>query len=281
MKGRIELTYELGATIATNNFENVKPKCSATVILENGDGKVDIITEWKRLRDQAHYLIAIDKNKVRAERIQREYENISLIENPANQNHYPRVSDIINPHGFTWMEAAELEQYSARGTIVHHLIAWFLRTGEWLDPREVATLQEMLHVMDKGSKGLRVEDVKYKEFFEKYRKDFEWKNAEIEVRFFNDEYFYTGQPDLARGFYKGRPAIFDYKSGAIDKPKYFKQVAAYYYAVYGNLDGLGVICPLNTSTKAGFSAPIVCNNLGHFFKRFLHDRRNFRKLFDI
>jgi hypothetical protein len=124
--------------------------------------------------------------------------------------------------------------------------------------------------------------VKYREFFDKHGKDFEFgEGAQIEQRFFNEEHWYTGQPDAADAFYRGRDAVSDFKSGAIDKDKCFKQISAYYYGVYGNLNGLGVICPLNTGTKAGFSAPIVCNDLAFYFDRFLQDRRRFRKLFDI
>ena len=86
------------------------------------------------------------------------------------------------------------------------------------------------------------------------------------------------KPDVIPCLYRGDSCVLDFKSGVIDKPKISRALGAY---SVDDLTRKGVIAPLKTKTEAGFSKPIVIDNLKYWFGRFLKDRAEFRKLFGV
>jgi len=280
-KRTVEVAYSLGSKIPLGDYENINPIFSVKETLElEGKETFDKKACFKDFKRLLKGLIATEREEAKIDFIERLHSNILFHTNPEDKRRYPSVTSIISPYGIPakYVSPEDLNQHAALGKIVHHVIAHYLREMEWINPRSVIELQEEFLILDGGTKDLRLEDVKYKEWFAKYCKDFNFNGSRIEQRFFNKEHFYTGQPDVIPCLYRGESCVLDFKSGSIDKAKFSRQIAAY---SADDLTRKGVIAVLKSDTKDGFSKPVVIDNLEYWFGRFLIDRAAFRKLFGV
>lgn len=277
---KIEVGSEYGGVIAVGDYENKKKKYFETIYADIAEGE-DPKKCLKELRDFLHNSqegdFALLWNKTKAELLQKQTLDIKFREHQSKK--WPRVSSIIG-WSVNWnMPEHEIAQYGARGHLTHKMIEYYTQNEIWLELKELVEkfpeLRDDAALMFRGNLGLTLEDLSYKEFFEKYWKDFEIEETEKII--FNEEHFYTGQID-AIGKFQGKKSIIDWKTGGYE----MKQLAA-----YAKADGIEsieqlVVCPVGKNdNKSGIKKPIICDNIKAEFDKFLKDRREFRERFGI
>ena len=203
----------------------------------------------------------------------------------------PSVTTVLHPFGIDYPEHL-LNQYAARGTLVHKQVEIFLRTGKWYPPeslprkadheKERDELFKALDSLTQGSLGLKTVDCNFRGFYKEFRKRFTFNNLEIESH--NTKHAYCGRFDC-HGTYKGQPAIIDFKTASdYNREKlesYFQQLSA-----YANTDGMEeikylVVIPLSPRSENGYEAPLVSTKVKSHFKSFLEKRKEFKKLYGI
>ena len=205
----------------------------------------------------------------------------------------PSVTTVLHPFGIDYPEHL-LNQYAARGTLVHKQVEVFLRYGIWYpawklanskeagDDKERDELCEALDIIEKGGLKLKTSDCNFRGFYKEYRKHLTFNNLEIESH--NTKHAYCGRFDC-HGTYKGKPAIIDFKTASdYNREKlgsYFQQLSA-----YANTDGMEeikylVVIPLSPRSANGYEAPLVSTKVKSHFREFLTKRKEFKKLYGI
>lgn len=281
-KRTIEITSSIKATIPTGQYENIAPMYSIKEIIEcNGDGEV---VNTSKIYDEQRALLLSkvndDYDRIKVDVIQRQNPDIRFYERGGKK--YPSVTSIINWEGIDY-PILKLQQYAARGTIIHAQIEHFLNTCAWEeDIEKLEGIKEEVLILKTGDLRLIHTDVDFRGFCEKYKADITFDKTSPDA-VYNDEFFYAGQPDR-HGTYKGELAIYDFKTasdydnGKVEK--YLKQLAAYNYAQDKPCKYM-VIVPLTNKIKAGYREPIIETDMEKYFVKFLADRKSFKKVYGV
>ena len=284
---KIELSASFTGTIPTGSFENEKPFYSITETFDNcALGDVEIEIRHKQLHDMCYRQFKNQAEITYAERIDKLYKNIRFYDKDGRK--YPSVTSIIGWDESFRIPVDSLAQYAARGTIVHKQIEVYLTTGEWKEAKDITDIYPELVILRTGNLKLELEG-DFKAFYESYP----FKVIECEKVIYNDKHYYAGKLDCLGviehvnmgkwasidGIKFDVPTVFDFKTGAVDKVKCFKQLTAYGQSVEG-VEQLAVI-PINNDTKQGFSKPVVEGDKEKYMPLFLADRRNFKERYGI
>lgn len=180
---------------------------------------------------------------------------------------YMSVTSIINPDGLDFPPEL-LEQYAARGTIVHDMVEYFLHHYRIPEAEEVST-PDNIEKMRSGSLGLSEKDCNIAGFFQEYGGHIEVKYVERQLH--NEDHKYAGRADII-GAYDGDLAIMDVKTSSnytTEKlQNYWMQQAAYAHCMTP-VPSVMVILPLNPKSENGYDAPIVEREVEHYFDLFL------------
>ena len=280
----IQITAKVEAVIPVGNFENYRPAYSVTEVhniacdeeSKEGFSKKEKLKALKRMLDKQLFE---DYERIKIERIERTKKNVRFYD--IDNRKYPSVTSILGWEGIAYPEE-KLEQYAARGTVVHKLIDEYFKGGckEWKDPADIPSLKPELIILKEGDLGLTWEDCGYKEFFEKHDADIVEPRTELKV--VNNELFYAGTTDMVC-MWKGELAIVDFKTASnypkdrVDK--FYRQLAAYANCLKGIKQM--IIVPLNPGNKTGYGKPMISDRIDHYFKAFLEDRKTFKRIFGI
>lgn len=274
----IEVETSFGGVISEAPYENIRPAYRDCVVIDidDNDNEAEIRNKYRNeLQNEQIREFDLLKNKMKTQLIEMQFKKIAFREKDGKK--YPRVSSIIS-----WMKEWKISenslmQYAARGSIVHKLIEYYINNQVWLTLDELSQREPDSNndiVLLGGNLKLSIDDCSYKEYFEKYGKEFEFDKTEEIV--FNEDYFYTGRID-AEGKYNGKKSIIDFKTGSARE---FKQLAAY-AKCRDNIEQL-VICPVGpTENKSGVINPVVSIDIEGEFRKFLKDRADFKKRFGI
>lgn len=197
---------------------------------------------------------------------------------------YPSVTTVLHPDGIDYPKEL-LDQYAARGTIVHRKIELYLKTGEVFTLKQMwerfADTREHILTLKKGSLKLSHTACNWQGFLAEYAKDFTFD--EQEVLLINHEHRFAGRTDVI-GTYKGKPAIIDWKTASDYNPDklkdYFAQLSAYAASCGLDIKYL-VVVPFNPKSAKGYEAPLVSTDVKAHFKYFLSKRKAFFDRFGI
>ena len=265
-----EISVGLSGTIPSGSYENLKPSYNVVIELEERDNPKEV---FNRARADLREMFELESNRAKTDLIDKQYDNIRFYEQDGKK--YPSVTSILSWDANWRVTEDELNQYASRGTIVHKLIEIYLHTKKWEDPMKIEELKEDVAIVLSGSKKLHWDDCTYKKFFEVHGKDIEISNIEVEI--INTEIGYGGRVD-AVGTYKGKPAIFDWKTGATSD---FRQLSAYACALECQIETL-IIAPVGQSdNKSGVMKPKICDSIDVEFKNFKKARQVFLRRFGI
>ena len=183
----------------------------------------------------------------------------------------------VTPSQYT-VPLEELVQYGAMGTIIHKMAEMALLNEG--DPTMLwEQCKDSWDTVQKGSLNLNPSDANPQAFIEKYKEDFDWHKAEIEIEMYDDDLMVKGTTDLIIP-YKGELSIADWKtSRSYSKEKkehYFKQLAMYAILCRRDIKYL-VICPLNPNNKSGYGKPIETDEVEKYKQLALKDLEIFNK----
>ena len=265
-----EIHVGLSGVIPIASYENLRPSYDVTAEIEEGESLEE---SFAKLKEILHIQFEAEANRAKIDLIEKQYQNIRFREKDGKK--YPSVTSITDWDKDWRISDDELRQYGARGNVVHTLIEEYIKTDKWVEPETLPDLKEDLIILATGSLQLSWQNCSHQEFFEQFGKDFEFTKTEKEV--FNEEHLYSGRYD-AKGKYKGKGSIIDFKTGS---SYHHKQLAAYAICENGEIEQL-VICPVGpTDTKSGVKKPSVTEQINSNFKIFLKDRARFRERFGI
>lgn len=189
--------------------------------------------------------------------------------------HVTDILSVINPAEYTVSEE-ELNQYAARGTLIHQEASLLL--GHAIDLREKRACEEIL---EKGSLGMKPINPKIIENFISQFRHFGWGHCDCEVELWSENLALCGTADLVIQN-KDHLMIADWKtSKSYDQAKkdhYFKQIAAYIIMweekTGGRIEEMAIF-PLNPKNKKGFGAPITTKDIDKYKNLFMEDYKKF------
>lgn len=276
---------QLSAVMPTGQFSNFKPTYTLSATLDEGDVPEVAIGV---LRDKARKMLEQDWTRLHNKD---KFDFFSTVRwySDKKGNKYPSVTSILawadilyklrNPNEYDYggITEDELDEYAARGTLVHEAVETWFKTGQYVVQTE-ANSPDALKLQDSK---LKAEDCNFLGFWEEHGKDFSIKFMEREV--VDPVVGYGGRLDMY-GTYKGVPAIIDIKTTSTYTAKvdlkYFKQLSAYARAVKGvKKPECLVIIPLNPSNKCGYGKPRVSTDIDAMFSEFKKDVNRFKSDF--
>lgn len=271
-----KITMNLGGVIPTAPFANMRVDLGTEAHLSQGLGAKK---GFSKLQEMLYHQFQVIENRAKADVIDRDYPNILF--RPKNGMKFPRVTSILgweNSRKMPVISIDKLNQYAARGTIVHKLIYLYLETGKWHDPLKLPELKEEVATLNEGSLNFSWLDCSYKDFFRQYRKrlgkEGKW-NGKKELTVFNEEHCYSGQIDLMDKF-EEKKSIIDIKTGTYD----MRQLAAY-AACEKKIEQMVVFDVGPTENKCGYIRPVTDERIKDHFRSFVDVRDRFRQRFGV
>jgi len=205
MKRIVEINYGSSITVNRGNYENWKPMWHQKVTLElNGAPLYEVEAienaEFERIKSKLDKFAndEFEKSKLDASHLRIRVKD---------GKRYVSVNSILHP------EPLPIDpEFAMRGTGIHQIFNTWLDTGKWEKPSIEL-------------KKLSYEDIKYKEFFEKFKDRINFKNHKKNIEVFHEVHFYSGEIDVVCEV-DGIASITDLKCGAWD----WTQLIAYYKA---------------------------------------------------
>lgn len=273
-----EITVSVTGKIPRRNFENYSPFYSIKEYLPAETTDQARLARQKDLQAQCEQLFNTTRDSIRVEELQTAYKNLRFTLNQNTGKKYPHVTDILYWDAEFYMNPEELAQYGARGSAVHSMIDWWIKTKNW--DKTIINKRDLI-LLKTGSLNLyeTLDEINFLGFMEKHGKDFEFGEGEFQG--FNEEHFYCGRLDRI-GSYQGVPAIIDWKCTA-SRDEFFKQLAMYLKMDDPRLKDIKrmVIVPLNSANKSGYGKPVVSDEAEKYFDMALRDRHDFRAKFGV
>jgi len=264
-----EIKTNLSATVPIGAYENLKPGFEMTAELADGD---NVEEAFKYMNSYLKGMLESFSNNAKADLIAKQYSGIRFYEKDGKK--YPSVTSILG-WDIDWkISEDELQQYGARGTIIHKLVEEFLTGGKWLDMNKIPELEQEIATVTAGSLALSIVDCSYEKALEAIMPDLKVLKQEQEL--FNDEHLYAGRTDVI-GMYKGKKSIIDFKTGTTTD---MRQLAAYAVCEEG-VEQLVIVPVGPTDNKSGLKKPIISTDVAGEFKKFLYARAKFRERFGI
>lgn len=261
-----ELVYSNSAKVNMGDYEQLSPFYSSKVVIEENGTPVDVRSEYEKLRGEVDELLKLNVEAIKNARRAKEIGNFRFYEKDGKQ--YVSVTSILNPEPKTAEQIAFLKPYADRGTALHRQFQHLIERGK-LD--NFTDEEKSACASVGGFLGY--------EFWFKDDKRFNFSIAEVTV--YNDAELYAGRYD-ANGFFENKSAMFDLKSGSLDKSGVEKakmQLAAYNACLVEPMDVL-VIIPVGPKSK---KEPIVMEKaeISKYFSMFMSKRQEFRKKYNV
>jgi len=284
MKRTIRIGGSISAVIPTASWANLRPTFTWEETIEDCDS-INILSDdqiCERIRilhDKTIVMLKESEAKAIVERIQRERQDLRFLRSPITKKMLPSVTSIIGYDADFFCSQEELRQYASQGNIIDAKVRHYIKTGKWVEAKELKDIWIDMVILKKGDLKLELDVGDFPAFLEKYP----IKDMKVGERFFDDDEEYTGEPDFIgvpdwKGVEKV-PTIFDIKRTP-DKLKNGTQLSAYCKSL-----GIkqGIIVPLNAKTAQNYSKPVVYNSgqLDGYFKMFQGKQKEFKKRYGI
>lgn len=279
MSRTVRISGSVEGVIPTGSYNNLRPSFAwEEEISDCTMSDAEIQERRKQLYEMSFALLKQAEDRAKAERIERESEELRLVANPATGRISPSVTSVINEE--IPINPEDLRQYASAGNCTHGRVRHYIETGKWVDAKDIKSLWIDILVVSRGSLGLSCNAGNFPAFLNRYR-IIHMRNM---GRLFDKDDLYNGEPDFIGipHFKKGSEpvaTVFDVKRTP-DKIKNGIQLSA-----YCRLTGYkqGVIVPLNDKTEQGFSRPVVYDKktLDGYYGIFLEKRKEFKKRFGL
>jgi len=285
MRKTFRISGSVSGVIATGSYANLKPSFTWEETYEidesDGDNWPDEEMQERRryLYDMSMILLKEAETKATIERIERERQDLRMVRNPVTGKISPSVTSVINYDMDFFVAPEDLKQYASQGNIIDARVKHYIRTGAWVEAKEISDIWVDILILKKGSLGLSESVGDFPGFLDKYKITDMCLKARIfeENDLFNGEIDFIGIPEFKGA--KEIPTVCDVKRTP-DKIKHGIQLAA--YCMLTGYDQ-GMIVPLNGKTEQQYSKPIVFDKkqLDGYYKMFLQKRDNFKKRYGV
>lgn len=279
MKKTIKINASVSGVLPTAPYANLKPGFLYEETIEDHSlSKSEIRKAIKDSYEMVYGLLKEVENNAVIERIEREREDLRFVASPTTGKMLPSVTSIINYDADFFVSTEELRQYASQSNIVHAKVSHYIKTGKWVEAKDISDIWGDIVIVTKGSLKLPLETGDFPGFLKKYQID----DMESGTRLFNDEHEFCGEYDfkgISTGFDCIDITIFDVKRTP-SKVKDGIQLSAYCNLANAKQ---GIVIPLNDKTQAQYSKPIIYDEktLEGYFKLFLQKRKEFKKRYGI
>lgn len=268
----VEITASFTGKISTGKWENLSPFFSIKETWQNVTD-TDIEARQKVLHDMCEAKFNEVDQQATVAKILQERQDLRFYDYKGLK--LPSVTSIIGWDEDMYVTPNQLIQYAARGTAIHKQCEIFLKTGQWLEVKDIPEVYAEYVIVTKGDLNLKFDDVNFRAFHVKHP----FEVIQLEQVVFNIDHRYAGRTDIIAKM-DGKVTICDIKTGTtINREKAFKQMSAYAKAL-GGIEQMMII-HLNNGTKQGFSQPIISDEIEKHFQLFLKDRQSFKERFGV
>ena len=262
---RYELVYSNSAKINMGDFEQLAPFYSTKILIES-DMEIDVRAEYEALRNDVDTLLRLNIDNIKNAKKAKDVGNFRFYEKDGKK--FVSVTSILNPEPKTPEQEAFLKPYGDRGTSLHRQFQHLIENGKL----SAFTEEEKNACASVGG------FLGY-EFWFKEDKRFDFSIAEVSV--YNEKELYAGRYD-SHGFFDNKTAMFDLKSGSLDKAGIDKakmQLAAYNDCLDEPKEVL-VIIPIGPKAK---KEPIVVEGeeIKKYFGMFMAKRNEFKQRYNV
>jgi len=280
MKRTLKIGASFSGKISTGPYENTSPGFFAEEVFEEEYPNLDsldyVIRETQaKLHNICYQQFKEIEQRLVVERIQRERDEFRFYTTEDGQQ-YPSVTSILNFDADFFVPLVHLSQYSAQGTITHARVAEYVKSGLWVDAKDIGEIWAEIVICKGGDLKLSTDIGDFPALLKKFPIT-DMKNCGV---VYNHEKRYAGTPDFEgipdfAGAEKV-PTLFDVKRTA-DKVKNLCQLAM--YAKCEGMEHIEQVCiiVLNDKTEQGYSKPIVSKEIGNYFNIALGKREAFKK----
>jgi hypothetical protein len=272
MRKEVEISASYTGKISTGKWENLSPFFSIKETWQNVTDE-DIQNRQKVLHDMCESKFNEVDQQATVAKILQERQDLRFYDYKGLK--LPSVTSIIGWDEDMYVTPNQLIQYAARGTAIHKQCEIFLKTGQWLEVKDIPEVYAEYVIVTKGDMNLKFDDVNFRAFYSAHKFDV----VQLEQVVYNLDYRYAGRTDIV-GTFEGKKSLLDIKTGTtINREKAFKQMSAYAKSLEG-IEQI-VVIHLNNGTKQGFSKPIVSDEIEKYFQLFLRDRESFKQRFGV
>ncbi len=276
---KIKVSSSFGGKLPVGDYANMSPSFFAEVELEaDAANFLDVIeAEQKKLHSVCFKNFKLVADVAKVEKIKNDFKSFRFYKTEFGE--YPSVSTVNEPEFKSWVSDEDLRICTSEGNIKHARIYHYIKTGKWVDPKELEGVANDLVVCQ----GLFFDDFDFPALLEKHP-ILDMKNG---APIYNHKDRLAGTPDF-RGLYpyggeKGArlaKTLFDAKRTP-DKIKNFSQMGG-----YKTCEGLEdieqfAILPIHPDNAQNFSKPIITTAVDKFVEIFLNKRRKFLEVYGI
>lgn len=281
---KIKISASFSGVIATGSYQNAKPGYAVEVEYDTKDfSEVESKTLEEIVKSRQQLLQKIcyanfkhDEEVQTIDRINRERADMRFYEG------VPSVTSIIGWDSDFFVSPEDLTQYASQGNIIHAQVEHYIKTGKWVEPKDIEGTWADIVILKRGSLHLPIEGWDFPAFLVKYPLEKMENGKKVK----SCKHKFAGTSDIRKCYYEGLKTLSDVKRTP-DKLKGFKQTAAYILAE----EEMGespyeqmMLIPLNDKTAQGYSKPIICkgrDKIKQYQDMFLRDREAFQKRYGV
>ena len=162
----VEIVASFSGTISSGQFENEKPLFSLKEVWTDVADWEFVSHRQNVLEQMCYEKFAAVERRSMVEKIKQARQDLRFY--PIGNEFFPSVTSVIGWDEDFYMDALELAQYAARGTILHKMVEVYLKTGKWPKPSDLPEIYPEMIILKKGNLQLSVDDVDFPGFFKKY-----------------------------------------------------------------------------------------------------------------
>lgn len=283
MKRKLKISASFTGVLPLASFENVRPGFAAEEEFEfDGDDVVvgDVIrTRQSELQAICYQSFESEAEKARILKVQNDLKNCRFYPTEDGDK-YISVTSFLNYDKDFYVTDEELKQYAAQGTIIDREFREFVKTGKYVESKDIPDLAAERWIIKTGKKQLALSGWNIQGFLEKFPiKDLK----SCEKPLFNHTLRYAGTPDL-EGIYNDLPTLVSIKRTKSETDNFMQESA------YAKCEGMEHVRQLmvielkseqDGGNKCGYSKPSVSQDIDRYFELVKYKRSEFKKIYGV
>lgn len=284
MKRKLNISAQFSGVLPVGAFANMRPGFSASMEFEQEfktEEEVSMTVEacQQQLQAICYQSFEREADKARIQKIQEDMKSFRFYEDEAGTK-MPSVTSVLGYDKEFFCTDDELKQYASQGNIIDAEIRNFVKTGKYVQSKDLLECTADRFIIKKGSKQLALEGWDFVGFLSK----FPIENLKShEKPLFNKQYRYAGTPDL-EGIYNGLPTLVSIKRTYRETDNFTQDSA------YAKCDGMEHIKQImvvemkaeqDGGNKSGYSKPRITSEIDKYFELFKSKRAEFMKVYGI
>jgi len=289
MKKDIRVGVNLGATLSSGPYENIKPEFSFSVTYKDvekfpaeefGGDLINAMVAQKSAYDRLYKQIEHVEAQAMQKAIEKFHKNIKWYTDEKTGERWPSVTSVIDfANPIDWfVDDNRKRGLASRGMVVDMVLQEFIKdSSQWISPEQIPEALRHLSIMKDTGVEL---GGNLPAFVEKF--DVKFVSGHCNVVNRKDKY--SGEPDAICTFGDDPTLVLaDLKSfnpDAKGKLRTLKQISAYIMACETKCEKMAIL-PIHGGNQQGYSKPVITDEIEKYYEMFLADRKVFFDTFGI